>query len=214
MAHILARKLGMTRVFTEDGTALAVTVLEAGPCTVTQVKTTETDGYQAVQIGFGKAKHLSQPGQGHQSKAKTDHKWLREFRVEGTELPAVGDAVTVDTFEPGMTISMAATSKGKGFAGTVKRHGFKKGPETHGSDHHRQPGAIGSGYPERVFPGLRMSGHMGYERVTVRRAVVQAIHADKNLLVVTGPVPGPAKGLVSIVSLPVRQAGVEVKAKA
>ncbi len=204
MAHILARKLGMTRVFADDGTATAVTVLEAGPCTVTQIKTTETDGYQAVQIGFGKDKHPTQPGQGHQAKAKTEHKWLREFRVAGSELPAVGDSVTVESFEPGMVVSLAAVSKGKGFAGTVKRHGFKKGPETHGSDQHRQPGAIGSGYPQRVFPGLRMSGHMGHERVTVRRAKVQAIYANKSLLVVTGPVPGPAKGLVMVESVVVK----------
>ena len=201
MAYILAKKLGMTRVFNEDGSAIAVTVLEAGPCTVTQVKTKETDGYQAVQIGFGKDKHPTKPAAGHQAKAKTAHKWLREFIVTGEELPEVGSAVTVDSFTEGMPLRMVATSKGKGFSGTVKRHNFKKGPETHGSDQHRQPGAIGSGYPERVFKGLRMAGHMGSDRVTVKSGVVKAVYADKNLLAVTGPVPGPAKGLVVIQSI-------------
>ena len=200
MAYILARKLGMTRVFKEDGSSIAVTALEAGPCTVTQVKTSDSDGYQAVQIGFGKDKHPTKPAAGHQAKASTTHKWLREFRVEGDSLPTVGDEVTVGSFEPGMSLRIVATSKGKGFSGTVKRHNFKKGPETHGSDQHRQPGAIGSGYPERVFPGLRMSGHMGSDRVTVTSGKVQAVYADKNLLVVTGPVPGPNKGLVVIQS--------------
>lgn len=197
MAYILARKLGMTRVFTADGTAVGVTVLEAGPCTVTQVKSPETDGYQAVQLGFGSAKELSKPDAGHQSAAKTTHKWLREFRIDG-DLPAVGDVVTVAQFEPGTAVKLIATSKGKGFAGTVKRHNFSRGPETHGSDHHRAPGAIGSGFPQRVFPGMRMAGHMGHDRVTVTGALVQAVHEDKNLLVVTGPVPGPAKGLVLV----------------
>lgn len=198
MAYLLATKLGMTRVFTDDGRAIGVTVLEAGPCTVTQVKTTKTDGYQAVQIGFGQAKHPTKPSAGHQTKAKTTHKWLSEFRVTGDELPAVGEAVTVATFEPGQALRIVGTSKGKGYAGTIKRHHFAKGPESHGSDQHRKPGSIGSGYPQRVFAGLRMSGHMGHERVTVKGATVAAVHPDKNLLVVTGPVPGPAKGLILV----------------
>jgi len=195
----------MTRVFDADGTAHAVTVLEAGPCTVTQVKTTDTDGYTAVQLGFGNAKHLDKPSKGHQAAAKTEHKWLREFRVAADALPTVGAVVDAASFELGMTVQLSAISKGKGFAGTIKRHHFSRGPETHGSDQHRQPGAIGSGYPERVFPGLRMSGHMGHEQVTVRRAKVQAIHPEKNLIVVTGPVPGPAKGLVVLQSVAVKE---------
>lgn len=198
MAYILAKKLGMTRVFTDDGRSVGVSVLEAGPCTVTQVKTAESSGYQAVQLGFGHEKHPTKPAAGHQATAKTQHKWLREFRVEGAELPAVGDVITVAAFEPGQAVRVIGTSKGKGFAGTIKRHNFAMGPKTHGSDQHRQPGAIGSGYPERVFRGLRMAGHMGHERVTVKGASVQAIHPDENLLVVTGPVPGPNNGLILV----------------
>ena len=209
MAYILATKLGMTRVFTDDGRSVGVTVLEAGPCTVTHVKTDESDGYQAVQLGFGHEKHPTKPVAGHQAKAKTTHKWLREFRVAGnptspdgstgaSALPAVGDVLNVGTFEAGQAIKIVGVSKGKGFAGTIKRHNFKKGPGSHGSDQHRQPGSIGSGYPQRVFAGLRMAGHMGHERVSVAGATIQAIHPETNLLVVTGPVPGPTKGLVLV----------------
>ncbi len=198
MAYLLATKLGMTRVFTDDGRSIPVTVLSAGPCTVTQVKTTETDGYQAVQIGFGHEKHPTKPLAGHQAAAKTSHKWLREFRVVEGALPAVGTVLTVDQFEPGQAVRLVGVSKGKGFAGTIKRHHFAQGPKTHGSDQHRQPGSIGSGYPQRVFPGLRMAGHLGHDRVTVTGATVQAIHPDQHLLVVTGPVPGASKGLILV----------------
>lgn len=203
MAYILAQKLGMTRVFTADGSSVGVTVLEAGPCTVTQVKTAEHDGYQAVQLGFGLAKHLTKAVAGHQAKATSTHKWLREFRVAGDAIPAVGDTLTVSTFEAGAPVRIIGTAKGKGFAGTVKRHHFKKGPETHGSDQHRQPGSIGSGFPQHVFRGMRMAGRLGGQRVTTTGATVQATHPDQNLLVVTGPVPGPAKGIVLVQTLEV-----------
>lgn len=198
MPYILAQKLGMTRIFNQDGTAEAVTVLEAGPCTVTQVKTLEKDGFNAVQIGFGKEKHILKPAQGHQANAKSSHKWLREFKIKDSEITKIGDQIQISIFEPGMKVDIKAISRGKGFAGTIKRHHFSRGPETHGSDQHRQPGAIGSGYPERVFKGLRMSGHMGHNRVTVKDVEIKTIQADKNLLVIKGPVPGPNKGLVLV----------------
>lgn len=201
MAYLIARKLGMTRVFTVTGNSVPVTVLEAGPCVVTQVKTVERDGYSAVQVGFGTAKHPSKPHLGHLAAAKSQAKWLREFRVASDQLPAVGDTQTVASFELGQTLRIRGTSKGKGFEGTVTRHHFSRGPETHGSDQHRQPGAIGSGFPQRVFAGMRMAGHLGHQGVTIRAARVHAIHPEQHLLVVTGPVPGPAKGLVTVETL-------------
>ena len=201
MAGIIGKKLGMTQLFDENGNRIAVTVVEAGPCTVTQVRTPETDGYSAVQLAFEdcKDKHLTKAELGHLKKAGLKHgkRHLVEFR-DLADLK-VGDTVTVDAFEEGQPVSVTGTSKGKGFQGTVRRHNFGRGPETHGSHNIRQPGSIGaSAYPSRVFKGKRMSGHMGDERVTQRGLRVVARDSENNLLLIKGAVPG-AKNSVVIV---------------
>jgi len=201
MAGIIGKKLGMTQLFDENGNRIAVTVVEAGPCTVTQVRTPEVDGYAAVQLAFEdcKDKHLTKAELGHLKKAGLKHgkRHLVEFR-DLADLK-VGDTVTVDAFEEGQPVSVTGTSKGKGFQGTVRRHNFGRGPETHGSHNIRQPGSIGaSAYPSRVFKGKRMSGHMGDERVTQRGLRVVARDSENNLLLIKGAVPG-AKNSVVIV---------------
>lgn len=201
MAAILAKKLGMTQLFLEDGTVERVTVLEAGPCPVTGRRTAERDGYDAVQLAFGatKEKHLSKPELGHLKKAGVGpFRHLVEFRDVDIDVE-VGQAVTVDAFEPGQKIRVAGTSKGKGFQGTVKRHGFSRGPVTHGSHNTRAPGSIGAAaWPARVFKGIRGPGHMGAERVTQRGLTVVRVDADDNLLIVRGSVPGAKNGLVEV----------------
>jgi large subunit ribosomal protein L3 len=201
MAAILAKKLGMTQLFLEDGTVERVTVLEAGPCPVTGRRTAERDGYDAVQLAFGatKEKHLSKPELGHLKKAGVGpFRHLVEFRDVDIDVE-VGQAVTVDAFEPGQKIRVAGTSKGKGFQGTVKRHGFARGPVTHGSHNTRAPGSIGAAaWPARVFKGIRGPGHMGAERVTQRGLTVVRVDADDNLLIVRGSVPGAKNGLVEV----------------
>src|SRR5487761_1330956 len=170
MIHgLLGRKLGMVQRFESDGTVVGVTVIEAGPCFVTQVRTREKDGYEAVQLGFGKAKWLNQPERGH-LKGIENVKHLREFKVDDLDEVKVGQLVGADLFKPGDFVDVTATSKGRGFAGVVKRHGFHGGPKTHGqSDRHRAPGSIGSTTtPGRVLKGLHMAGHMGSRRTTVR----------------------------------------------
>jgi large subunit ribosomal protein L3 len=192
MKAIIGRKVGMTQLFTEDGAVVAVTVIEAGPCPVVQVKSADSDGYDAVQLAFGacKPKHLNKPETGHLAKVDLDpHRHLKEFRGE-SEL-TVGDTVTVDAFGPGDHIKVTGTSRGKGFAGTVKRHNFGRGPVTHGSHNVRKPGSIGqSAWPARVWKGLRMSGHMGDETVTQRGLVVVDRDPERNLLMVSGSIPG------------------------
>ena len=201
MAAILARKLGMTQLFLENGRVERVTVLEAGPCPVTGIRTHERDGYEAVQLAFGatREKHLSKPELGHLRKADAGpHKHLAEFRGEAGELQ-VGETVTVAAFAPGDRIKVSGTSKGKGFQGTVKRHGFARGPVTHGSHNVRAPGSIGAAaYPARVFKGIRGPGQMGNKRVTQRGLEVVLVDADENLLMVRGSVPGPRRGVVEV----------------
>ncbi|MBI2852705.1 MAG: 50S ribosomal protein L3 [Chloroflexi bacterium] len=194
---IIGRKLGMTQMYRENGVREAVTAIEAGPCQVTQVKTTAKEGYNAVQLGFGHAKRLKSPERGH-LKGLGDFRYLREFRVEATEGIKVGDSVDVKLFSPGDLIDVTGVSKGKGFAGVVKRHHFAGGPKTHGqSDRHRHPGAIGSTTsPGRIWKGLRMAGRMGGERVTVQRLEVLRADAERNILLVKGAVPGATNALL------------------
>jgi len=198
---IIGTKLGMTQIFDqESGKVTPVTVVEAGPCPVVQVKTPETDGYTAVQLAFGavKEKRISRPEAGHLKKAgQGPHRHLVEIRdAEGL---AVGDSVTVEAFEPGERIKVSGRSKGKGFAGTIKRHNFSRGPVSHGSHNVRKPGSIGaSATPSRVFKGMRMSGHMGDERVTQRGLRVAEVDAERNLLLIAGAVPGSVGGVVEI----------------
>jgi large subunit ribosomal protein L3 len=196
---IIGRKLGMTQIFRENGTVEAVTAVEAGPCTVVQVKTVEKDGYSAVQCGFGEAKKLNSPEKGH-LKDLGLFKHIREFRVEDTESIAVGDKLDVSLFKEGDFIDVTGMSKSKGYAGVVKRHHFAGGPKTHGqSDRHRAPGSIGSTTsPGRVLKGTRMSGRMGNDRVTVKGLEVCRTDADRNLLLVKGAVPGYKNGLLLI----------------
>jgi large subunit ribosomal protein L3 len=201
MPAILARKLGMTQRFRDDGTVDRVTVLEAGPCRVTAVRTFERDGYEAVQLAFGavKEKHLTRAQLGHLRKADAPPlRHVREFRDEAGEL-TVGEEVKVDVFEPGQTVKIAGVSKGKGFQGTVKRHNFSRGPVTHGSHNVRAPGSIGaSATPSRVFKGIRGPGRMGGKRVTQRGVEVVEVIADQNLLLVRGSAPGPKGSIVEV----------------
>lgn len=203
MPAIIGRKVGMTQIFGEDGARVPLTVIEAGPCHVTQVKTQETDGYDAVQLGFGagKPKHLTKGQLGHLKKASAPPlRHLHEFSPEelGAEV-AVGDVLTVAPFEPGQMVRVTGTSKGKGYAGTIKRHNFKRGPKSHGSHNIRGPGSIGAAaYPARVFKGIRMSGHMGAETVTQRGLQVVDCDPERNLLLVRGAVPGGVNGIVIV----------------
>jgi len=201
MAAILAKKLGMTQLFQDDGRVERVTVLEAGPCPVTAIRTADRDGYAAVQLGFGavKERRLSKPERGHLAKAGAPPlRHLVEFRDEAGELK-VGDTVTVAAFEPGQTVKIAGTSKGKGFQGTVKRHNFSRGPVSHGSHNVRAPGSIGaSATPSRVFKGIRGPGQMGNKRVTQRGLEVVRVVPEENLLLVRGAVPGPRGGTVEV----------------
>jgi large subunit ribosomal protein L3 len=201
MAAILARKLGMTQRFLDDGKVERVTVLEAGPCPVTAIRTVERDGYEAVQLAFRpcKEKSLTRAELGHLKKADTSaHRNLAEFRDEAGEL-LVGETVTVETFSVGDKVKVAGTSKGKGFQGTIKRHNFKSGPKSHGSHNVRAPGSIGaSATPSRVFKGLRGPGRMGGGRITQRGLTVVEVIPRQNLLLVRGAVPGPKGSTVEV----------------
>jgi large subunit ribosomal protein L3 len=201
MAAILAKKLGMTQRFLDDGRVERVTVLEAGPCPVTAIRTRERDGYEAVQLAFGQCKEkvLSKPELGHLKKADASaHRHLAEFRDEAGELQ-VGETVTVDAFEPGQRVKVSAKSKGKGFQGTIKRHNFASGPKSHGSHNVRAPGSIGaSATPSRVFKGIRGPGRMGGGRVTQRGLTVVEVISKQNLLLLRGAVPGPRGGTVEV----------------
>jgi large subunit ribosomal protein L3 len=201
MAAILAKKLGMTQLFMEDGKVERVTVLEAGPCPVTGIRTHERDGYEAVQLAFGatKEKHLSKPELGHLKKAGAPPlKHVVEFRDEAGELQ-VGETVTVEAFAPGDKVKIAGTSKGKGFQGTIKRHNFSAGPKSHGSHNVRAPGSIGaSAWPARVMKGIRGPGQMGNERVTQKGLTIVQVDPAQNLLLVRGAVPGPRNGVVEV----------------
>jgi len=201
MAAILARKLGMTQVFGEDGAVARVTVLAAGPCHVTAVRTAERDGYEAVQLAFGatKEKALTKPELGHLAKADAPPmRHLVEFRGEGAGL-SLGEIVDVSVFEPGQRVKVSGVSKGKGFQGTIKRHRFSRGPAGHGSHNVRAPGSIGaSATPSRVFKGIKGPGQMGNKRVTQRGLEVVEVRAAENLLFVRGSVPGPRNGYVEV----------------
>ena len=196
---ILGKKLGMSQVFSEDGQVIPVTAIQAGPCVVTQVKTRENDGYSAVQLGFGEAKRLNKPLRGH-LKNLGSFKYLREVRVDDPSDIKLGNVVNVSIFQPGEKVLVTGTSKGKGFAGVVKRYGFAGGPKSHGqSDRHRAPGSIGAGTdPGRVIKGLRMAGHLGSRRVTVRNLEVVKADPEANLLLVKGAIPGARNSLLLI----------------
>jgi large subunit ribosomal protein L3 len=201
MPAILAKKLGMTQRFSEDGHVERVTVLEAGPCPVLAIRTHDADGYEAVQLGFGAAreKALSKPELGHLKKAGAPPlRTIKEFRDEAGEL-TVGDTVTVEAFEVGQTVKVSGTSKGKGFQGTIKRHNFHAGPKSHGSHNVRAPGSIGaSATPSRVFKGIRGPGRMGGGRVTQRGLEIVELIPEQNLMLVRGSVPGPKGGTVEV----------------
>jgi large subunit ribosomal protein L3 len=196
---IIGKKLGMSQIFRDDGKLEAVTVIEAGPCVVTQVKTKAKEGYNAVQLGFGEAKRLNSPQRGH-LKGLGQFKYLREFRLDDTGGVEVGQKIDVSLFKAGDLVDVTGVSKGKGFAGVVKRHHFAGGPKSHGqSDRHRAPGSIGATTsPGRVFKGLRMAGHMGNQRVTVRNLEVLEADPTRNLLLVKGAVPGGRNSLLMI----------------
>ena len=200
MSAILAKKLGMTQLFLDDGRVERVTVLEAGPCPVTAVRTAEKDGYTAVQLAFGtdKEKHLSKAELGLLRKAgAAPHRHLVEFRDESGF--SLGDTVTVEVFEVGQKVKVAGTSKGKGFQGTIKRHGFASGPKSHGSHNVRAPGSIGaSAWPARVMKGIRGPGQMGNKRITQKGLTIVQVDVEKNLLLVRGAVPGSRNGLVEV----------------
>lgn len=203
MKGIIGKKVGMTQVFKEDGTVVPVTVVEAGPCYVTQVRTPDVDGYRAVQLGFEetKTKHLTGGQLGHLEKAGVPPlRHLRELRIREDEAYEPGEQVLADIFEPGERVDVEGRSKGRGFAGVVKRYGFKGGPRTHGqSDRERAPGSIGAcATPGRVWKGKRMPGHMGSRRTTVQNLEVVLVDPERNLLAVSGGVPGPKGGLVLV----------------
>jgi large subunit ribosomal protein L3 len=201
MPAILAKKLGMTQVFQEDGSVARVTVLEAGPCPVTAIRTVERDGYEAVQLAFGatKEKHLTKAELGHLKKADAPPlRTLVEFRDEAGEL-TLGETVTVASFEAGGRVKIAGVSKGKGFQGTIKRHNFTSGPKSHGSHNVRAPGSIGaSATPSRVMKGIRGPGQMGNKRATQKGLEVVQVDAEQNLLLIRGSVPGPTGGIVEV----------------
>lgn len=200
MAAILGKKLGMTQIFTEAGDRVPVTVIEAGPCAVTQVKTEETDGYTALQIGFGQVKErrVNKPMAGHFKKAGvTPRKHMAEIRGESEA--SVGDEITVEAFEIGQKVKVTGVSKGKGFAGVIKRHGFAGGPGSHGSHFHRAPGSVGaSAFPSRVFKGMKLPGQMGNKQRTQPGLTVVATEPEQNLIMLKGAVPGSKNSVVFI----------------
>lgn len=199
MKALLGTKIGMTQIISEDGVATPVTLVQAGPLTVTQVKSVETDGYNAVQVAFGEGKNLSKAVAGHVKASKVTPKYIREFRVEEIGDIKVGDTLDVNSFALGDHVDATGTSKGKGFAGTVKRHNFNTSKKTHGGNGNvRKPGSIGSMYPQKIFKGKRMAGQMGHDRVTVKNLEVAYISVEDNLIGVKGAVPGPKKGLIII----------------
>ena len=197
---LIGKKMGMSQIFDDTGLAHPVTVLEVGPCVVTQVKTPEQDGYGAVQLGFGLDKRLNRPERGHRKESGFMSRTLREVRTDDPSEFSVGQVITADAFGEGDLVDVIGTSKGRGFQGVVKRHGFRGGPKTHGqSDRHRAPGSIGSSAtPGRVFKGMRMAGRMGGDRVTVQNLKVLRVDPERNLLLVQGSVPGANESLVMV----------------
>jgi large subunit ribosomal protein L3 len=208
---ILGRKIGMTQLFGDKGEAIPVTVVEAGPCTVVEKKSVETHGYNAIQVGYGDVKEhkTSKPLLGHFSKSGLKpKKYLREFRVEDLEAYTIGQEIKADLFNTGEKIDVVSTSKGKGFAGSIKRHNQSRGPMSHGSRYHRGPGSLGGVDAARVFKGQSLPGRMGSDTVTVQNLEVARVYADRNLILIKGAIPGPKHGLVTIKS------AVKFKAKA
>ncbi|MEW6725578.1 MAG: 50S ribosomal protein L3 [Bacillota bacterium] len=198
---ILGRKLGMTQLFTPEGLVVPVTLIEAGPCTVVQKKTVDRDGYNAIQIGWGEVreKKVTKPVRGHFAKAGVKpKKYLRELRVNDVIEYKIGQEIKCDIFNAGEMVDVTGTSKGRGFAGGIKRHGFHRGPMGHGSKYHRRPGSAAAKGPARIFKGRKMPGHYGVERVTVQNLEVVKVDPERNLLAVKGAIPGPANGLVFV----------------
>lgn len=199
---ILGTKLGMTQIFDESGLAIPVTIIKAGPCTVTQIKTVDTDGYNSIQLGYleTQSKLLNKPELGHLRKTGSPPlKYLKEYRVESSTSTPLGSVLSVDLFTIGDKISVTGKTIGKGFAGTVKRHNFTRGPMTHGSKNHREPGSIGMGTtPGRVYPGKRMAGRLGGKQTTIKNLQIVLINLENNLLVVKGAIPGKLGNLLSI----------------
>jgi large subunit ribosomal protein L3 len=198
---ILGRKIGMTQIFTDKGLAIPVTVIEAGPCVVVQKRTPEKDGYRAIQIGFGEKRErlFTKPLKGHFDKSGVRPlRYLRELRVDDPGAYEVGQEIKADIFALGEKVDVVGTSKGKGFAGGIKRHGFHRGPMAHGSKYHRRPGSLGAKGPARVYKGRKLPGHMGAERVTVANLEVIRVDGDRNLLAIKGAIPGPKGGLVLV----------------
>lgn len=199
MKAILGTKLGMTQLFDADGNVARVTLVQAGPCAVTQVKTIDKDGYSAVQIGYGDAKHQPKPQVGHLKAANVNAKFLREVRLAETEeAMELGSTIEVSAFETGDEVQVTGISKGKGFAGVIKRHNFNRGRKTHGSHAYRGHGSIGSMFPQHVFKGIRMAGRMGGDQVTVKGLKVIVVDAERGILGISGAVPGPKRGLVMV----------------
>ena len=202
MTGIIGRKLGMTRLFADDGSVVPVSVIEAAPNTVTRIRTAEKDGYTAVQLGSGRARRSTKPVAGqlkHLPKDQQHLKDMREVRVDETDAFEVGQQVGVDVFEAGELVDVTGVSKGHGFTGVIARHHFRRGPKSHGSDHHRAPGSIGAGtYPGRVWKGSRMPGHMGNQQVTVKKLRVEKVDPERNLILVRGAVPGARNGLLLV----------------
>ncbi len=202
MKGIIGRKIGMTQIFTEKGDVVPVTVVEAGPIYVSQIKTVETDGYNAIQVSYEKKKqnHINKPEKGHFDKAGLDvMKHVQEFRLEDVSEYTVGQEIKADLFETGELVDVIGTSKGKGHAGTIKRWNNHRGPMSHGSKHRRRPGSIGNAsYPGRVIKGMKMSGHLGHARTTIQNLEVVSVDAERNLLLIKGAIPGPKKGIVTV----------------
>ncbi len=202
MSALLGKKIGMTNVFSSDGKLVPVTVVQVGPCVVTQVKTKETDGYNALQLGFDEkpVEKLNKPMAGHLKKAcDQGFRVLKEFRTDDVEEVEAGNTIGIDVFEVGQKVNISGISKGRGFQGTIKRHGFSRGPETHGNRNHRKPGSIGnSAWPGKVFKGKKLPGHMGTDRKTVKNLTIVDIKHDDNLLLIKGPVPGFKTGVLEV----------------
>jgi large subunit ribosomal protein L3 len=196
---LITRKIGMTSIITDNGAVIAVTLLSATPNVVTQIKTTDTDGYTSLQVGAEEAKKAGKAQSGHFKNINILPKIVREFRMD--EIPEnikVGESFSADLFSVGDNVDATGISKGKGWAGTIKRHNFHRGRKTHGGRSYRRPGSIGSMYPQRIFPGKKMAGHMGHEQVTVKRLSIALVDMDLNVIGVTGAVPGPRKGIVML----------------
>lgn len=198
MNVLLGTKIGMSRIFDENGRSVPVTAIRTGETVVTQVKTLQKDGYEAVQVGYGTKRHPTKPQVGHTKELGHAPQFLKEFRAKETPTNTVGEILTCATFKPGDLLLLTAISKGKGFAGVIKKHHFARGPQTHGSDHHRAPGSIGSMFPQHVLKGKKMPGKMGNDQITVRRVKVVDVLESEGVLLVKGPVPGSVGNLIEL----------------